>query len=96
MTFAIQGPMSRPQVVVNPASILPGILREMTKLSNPDPRITPRDNQPALGGPKAAPKSPAIKSSSTPATAAPKTDGARSQSGRVDADGGWTSQPATK
>jgi hypothetical protein len=96
MTFAIQGPMSRPQVVVNPASILPGILREMTKLSNPDPRITPRENQPALGGPKAAPKSPAIKSSSTPATAAPNKDGARGQSGRVDADGGWTSQPPTK
>lgn len=96
MTFAIQGPMSRPQVVVNPASILPGILREMTKLSNPDPRITPRDNQPALGGPKAAPKSPAMKSSSTPAIAAPKTGAQRGQSGRVDADGGWSSQPASK
>lgn len=96
MTFAIQGPMSRPQVVVNPASILPGILREMTKLSNPDPRITPRDTPSPASGSKAAPKAPSIKSSSTPGTTIPRTDEPRGRTGRIEADGGWTSQPPSK
>jgi len=47
MTFAIQGPMDRPQVVVNPLSMLaPGIFREIFQMTNPNPKVLPRDEAP--------------------------------------------------
>jgi hypothetical protein len=43
ITFAIQGPMAQPQVLVNPLSLVaPGILREMFQMTNPSPTVTPR------------------------------------------------------
>ena len=54
ITFAIQGPMAQPQVLVNPLSLVaPGILREMFQMTNPSPTVTPRPRsdhaaQPAL------------------------------------------------
>ena len=42
ITFAIQGPMAQPQVIVNPLSLIaPGIFREMFQMTNPTPYITP-------------------------------------------------------
>ncbi len=43
ITFAIQGPVAEPQVIVNPLSIVaPGILREIFQMTNPNPRVLPR------------------------------------------------------
>ncbi len=50
MTFAIQGPMDRPQVVVNPLSMLaPGIFREIFQMTNPNPKVQRRDEVPSQG-----------------------------------------------
>ncbi len=44
ITFAIQGPMARPQVMVNPLSIItPGIFREIFQMTPDDPRVVPRE-----------------------------------------------------
>lgn len=44
ITFAIQGPMAEPQVVVNPLSLVaPGFLREIFQMTPENPRITPRE-----------------------------------------------------
>jgi hypothetical protein len=86
MTFAIQGPMARPQVLVNPLSFaLPGILREMMQMTNPAPRVTPREERPARPG-----QAPAVRSSSTSAGSGAQPEG--SVEPRVDSDGGWRSQ----
>jgi hypothetical protein len=43
ITYAIQGPMSQPQVIVNPFSMVaPGIFREIFQMTNPDPKVEPR------------------------------------------------------
>jgi hypothetical protein len=43
ITYAIQGPMARPQVIVNPLSMLtPGILRGIMEMTNPNPEVLPR------------------------------------------------------
>jgi hypothetical protein len=48
MTFAIQGRMERPEVIVNPLSMLtPGILREITQMTNPNPKIQRREELPS-------------------------------------------------
>ncbi|HUS96889.1 MAG TPA: AsmA-like C-terminal region-containing protein, partial [Hyphomicrobiaceae bacterium] len=42
VTFAVQGPMNDPQILVNPLSLVaPGIFREMFQMTNPSPRVTP-------------------------------------------------------
>ena len=44
ITFGIQGSMARPQVIVNPLSIItPGIFREIFQMTPEDPRVQPRD-----------------------------------------------------
>jgi hypothetical protein len=86
MTFAIQGPMARPQVLVNPLSFaLPGILREMMQMTNPAPRVTPREEGSVRPG-----QAPAVRSSSTPAGANAPQSGVAEP--RVDSDGGWRSE----
>jgi len=43
MTFAVQGPMASPEVLVNPFSALaPGITREIFQMAPATPRLTPR------------------------------------------------------
>jgi hypothetical protein len=91
MTFAIQGPMSRPQVVVNPASIIPGILREMMQMTNPNPRITPREGQPQPVPVPEVPARPAAKRAPAKSPAAAKGAAAAGASPQVEADGGWSS-----
>lgn len=47
ITFAIQGSMDNPQVIVNPLSLVaPGIFREIFQMNNPDLRVTPRKDTP--------------------------------------------------
>ena len=47
MTFAIQGPMDHPQVIVNPLAMLaPGIFREIFQMTNPNPKVQRRDETP--------------------------------------------------
>lgn len=47
ITYAIQGPMASPQVLVNPLSMFtPGILRTIMEMTNPNPQVqAPRDKQ---------------------------------------------------
>lgn len=46
ITFAVQGAMSNPQVLVNPLSIVtPGILRGLMEMTPYDPKIQARDEQ---------------------------------------------------
>jgi hypothetical protein len=46
ITFAIQGPMSEPQVIVNPLSLVtPGIFREIFQMTSSDPRVQPREEK---------------------------------------------------
>ena len=64
ITFAIQGPMARPEVIVNPLSLVtPGIFREIFQMTPEDPRVVPRD--------RPAPKGDASRASSAPAASVP-------------------------
>jgi hypothetical protein len=47
ITYAIQGPMASPQVIVNPLSMFtPGILRAIMEMTNPNPQVqAPREPQ---------------------------------------------------
>ncbi len=48
ITFAVQGAMANPQVVVNPLSLVaPGIFREMFQMTNPNTSVQPRAPSPA-------------------------------------------------
>mgnify|MGYP002084421749 CR=1 FL=1 len=94
MTFGITGAMSRPLVTVNPVSIVPGIFRDIFQMTNPNPRITPRDNQPAPAGQKAtSSKGSAVKSSAPPAAGKAGANKGPARPARIDADGDWSSQP---
>src|SRR5262249_14082707 len=67
MTFAIQGSMARPQVIMNPLSLItPGILREIFQMTPEDPRVLPRE--------RPGPRGDGARASSTPAASLP--DGA--------------------
>ena len=49
ITFALQGPMARPQVIVNPFSVVaPGIFREMFQMTAPNASVLPREQNPKL------------------------------------------------
>ncbi len=44
ITFAITGAMPEPQVIVNPLSLVaPGIFREVFQMTNPSPKVQPRE-----------------------------------------------------
>ncbi|MEM1306257.1 MAG: AsmA-like C-terminal region-containing protein [Pseudomonadota bacterium] len=51
-TFAVQGPLDRPEVIVNPLSpLLPGILRELMQITPENPQLSPRGpNEGTAGG----------------------------------------------
>ena len=63
ITFAVQGPLSEPQVIVNPLSIVaPGIFREMFQMTDQNPQLQVREQR--------APSKPVqerVRASSTPA-----------------------------
>jgi hypothetical protein len=65
ITFAIQGAMARPQVIVNPLSLItPGIFREVFQMVPEDLRIIPR-------GRPAPPRTDGSRASSAPAATPP-------------------------
>lgn len=79
ITFAIQGPMDRPEVIANPLSMLaPGIFREIFQMTNPNQKVLRRDEAPTPDSGKNA------RSSSTTIDAPPPVS-----SGTID---GWSSQ----
>lgn len=93
ITFAVQGPMAQPQVLVNPLSLLaPSFTREFFQMTNQNPKVIPRDEK----GPT-APVEKRVKSSSSPGEAVQgKGAGEKPASGGGsvgDADG-WVSQTA--
>lgn len=83
ITFAIQGPMAKPQVIVNPLSPLaPGIFRELFQMTAPNPTVQPRGPRTDQGGDDGA------RASSTDTSARRrKSDGA----GEAPVIDGWTS-----
>ena len=86
ITFAVQGPMSEPQVIVNPLSIVaPGIFREMFQMTTSDPKVQVRDEKGS-----AKPVEERVRASSPPAGEAvqKRSPGARAAPGKVD---GWSS-----
>jgi hypothetical protein len=84
MTFAIQGAMDRPEVVVNPLSMLaPGIFREIFQMTNPNPKVQRRDEAPTPASEEG------VRSSST--TSSPPEEKPRTQVGSDTVDG-WNSQ----
>jgi hypothetical protein len=85
MTFAIQGRMDRPEVVVNPLSMLaPGIFREIFQMTNPNPKVLRRDEE----SPTQA-SDDGVRSSGTTAGAPKPKPGTKVGSDTVD---GWSSQ----
>lgn len=85
ITFAVQGAMSQPQVIVNPLSLVtPGIFRELMQMSPYNPRVVPREEkksggQPAVRASSSATAAPSG-SASPPAAMPPATDGWSSES----------------
>jgi hypothetical protein len=68
MTFAVQGPTSNPQVIVNPLSLVaPGIFREMFQMTTADPKVQVRgaDNAPVWSTPPSYSSPTGSKSKST-------------------------------
>ncbi len=86
MTYALQGGLENPELIVNPFSaITPGITRELMQITPSDPRIVPRK-------PPSGKNEKGVRSSNSPAI------GPRSKDSPVDG-GGWSSdlnQPQAK
>ena len=89
MTYAIQGPMDHPEVVVNPLAMLaPGIFREIFQMTNPNPKVQRRDETP-----NPASEENTRASSTTLATPqAPTGEGDEAQQADSDNVDGWSSQ----
>jgi hypothetical protein len=87
ITFAIEGPMSEPQVIVNPLSlVMPGIFREIFQMTPENPKVTPRDDRAAQ--PKAGTKAgPQVRAS-------PPADWSAQGEAKVQPEvlGGWSAQ----
>ena len=86
ITYAIQGPISKPQVVVNPFSMVaPGIFREIFQMTNPDPKVVVRDD----------PKSAAPVESRVRASSSEVTGGAATRRpAAAETIDGWSSKSA--
>ena len=83
MTFGIQGPMSNPQVIPNPLSLMtPGFLREIFQMAPNNPTISP-DRAPIRKGPQ--PQTTASPPATGPSApqAAPSSDAAAKKRARA-------------
>jgi hypothetical protein len=50
ITFAVDGPMAKPNVIINPLSMVaPGVLREIFQMVPENPRVTPSDGDGPFG-----------------------------------------------
>jgi len=71
ITFAVQGPTSNPQVIVNPLSLVaPGIFREMFQMTASDPKVQVR-------GDDRAPQTPATRARASSSASDEKPDRAQ-------------------
>lgn len=71
ITFAVEGPMSDPNVLVNPLSLMtPGVLRELFQMAPENPRITPKAEPRPVQGP-----APQLRSSPPSTGSAPRREG---------------------
>jgi hypothetical protein len=83
ITFAVQGPTSNPQVIVNPLSLVaPGIFREMFEMTAANPRVQVREDRASR-----KPAGTRVRSSSTPAV----TGGQKNNRADSPAIDGWSS-----
>jgi hypothetical protein len=97
MTFAVQGPTSSPQVIVNPFSLVaPGIFRDIFQMTSMDPTIQVRDDggrqAPAVSairaGPPDDPPAPSKPKSKSKSQAKAKKVAPKAEAQAVD---GWSS-----
>ena len=90
ITYAIQGPISKPQVVVNPFSMVaPGIFREIFQMTNPDPKVQVRDD------PKpAVPVEARVRASSSEVSGGAAVRSAPVRPATAETIDGWSSQSA--
>lgn len=87
ITFAIEGPMADPQVIVNPLSlVMPGIFREIFQMTPENPKVTPREERTQ---PKAR-----TKAAGPQVRASPPADWSTQGGTRIhpEALGGWSAQ----
>ncbi|MEL6373069.1 MAG: AsmA-like C-terminal region-containing protein [Pseudomonadota bacterium] len=64
VTFAVQGPLNQPQVIVNPLSLVtPGIFRGLMEMSPQNPRVRARRKPGAAGKSRRKRKTPQVRSS---------------------------------
>src|SRR5690606_19494988 len=67
ITFAVQGPIAGPQVIVNPFSLVaPGIVREIFQMTPEAYKVSPRVDVPASAGPRAKPAGTAPRRATQP------------------------------
>lgn len=97
ITFAVQGPMSAPQVTVNPLALIGiGPFRDLFQMSTQNTTITPRDDKPAaVPIPRKSSVGPTVNEPvRSPATAVPKKSTVQPEVG----GSGWSSdlKPAPK
>jgi len=93
MTFAVQGPTSNPQVIVNPLSLVaPGIFREMFQMTTADPKVQVRgaENAPVWSAPQPAYSSPAPSKSTAKSKSKANTKKKTGAAQRKSIDG-WSS-----
>ena len=89
MTYAIQGPMDHPQVIVNPLAMLaPGIFREIFQMTDPNPKVRRRDDTPNPDSGEST------RASSTTMTAPQEMPAQGDEAQQADSDtvDGWSSQ----
>jgi AsmA-like C-terminal region/Protein of unknown function len=86
ITFAVQGAMAEPQVIVNPLSLVaPGIFREIFQMTTLDPKVQVREDKPL-----AKPVQERVRASSVPAGGEPKRASKPAGSSNPAVDG-WAS-----
>lgn len=76
ITFAVTGSMARPQVTVNPLSMVaPGIFRDIFQLTNPRARVVPRQQGQVTAPPESQVRSSSSSSSGGASPPAPNNSG---------------------
>ncbi len=88
MTFAIQGAMPNPQVIVNPLSLVaPGIFREMFQMTSPNASVQRREDRAP-----AAPAEKHVRASSSDISGGEPARGPRSAVPDANGVDGWSSE----
>ena len=92
MTFAVQGPTSNPQVIVNPLSLVaPGIFREMFQMTASDPKVQVRGDDRAVQSPAQVIASPTGRHSQSKTKAKSKAKAKKRSGAQAEAIDGWSS-----